>query len=393
MKTKILLAFVLVTLMISCSTEFSDEPYLVGAPETFDALMDQGWSAFETENYELAVESFAAAAERKATLPEVYLGRGWSNIRNLSLEAGRDDLGSAIAFAFLDTLNEQQIILDSKSGLAGIALIEGNYEQAIAYVDDILDSHSSYKFEHDSLKVNSTSMKRIRATASYYVGGYADAFQEVLDLGIIMENVILESPISGDVSAFAVVDSGMSLPDGGVLSANSLKVTALSHGLEANDFIVLDGLDDGGVATLTDVVENYTKASGWKIRTILDGDNFILTTIDSATAANLGSIGLSEAKFYEGTGVAMESDDSGLDGVHKIGIYGERQLVQVNSVTALIDDGATYRMHSIDEGGTEFEIFRNPVFDVNQRVAVEYYHTDDFGLFLSELIELVSNVQ
>jgi len=391
MKTKILLAIGLVALMLSCSTEFSDDDFLVEPPESFDDLMAQGWSAFETENYGIAVETFAAAAERKATLPEVYLGLGWSNIRDLNLENGRIYLGSAISFAFLDAENGAQIILDSQSGLAGIALVEGNYDMAIDYIDQVLSVAPAYVFSHDP-SVNLEALKRIRMTAAYFQGDYADAFQEVLDLGLTMDNVSHETPVSGSMTAVTVVDSGTTLAGLGELTANWVKVTAAGHGLESGDYAVLAGLSDGGDTTLTALVDNLTRNSGWKITQIVDADNFLAMSVDSANAALVSSITVSNGKYFEGTGVAGATDASGLNGVLGVSVYDGRQLIHVNSVSALVDDGADYSVTSIQEGDNDFQIFGNPVFEVGQRVAVDYYHTENFGLFLSELIDLVSNI-
>ena len=391
MNTKILLAIVLVALMMSCSTEFSDDDFLVGPPESFDDLMSQGWSAFETENYGIAVETFAAAAERKATLPEVYLGLGWSNIRDLNLENGRIYLGSAISFAFLDVENGAQIILDAQSGLAGIALAEGDYDSAIDYVDQVLSSQPAYVFSHDT-RVDLDALKRIRMTAAYFQGDYADAFQEIVDLGIAMDNVSHEMPVSGSMTTVTVVDSGTTLAGIGELTANWVKVTASGHGLVAGDYTVLSGLSDGGDANLTTLVGSLTRSSGWKLTHIVDADNFLVSSVSNDDAALISSITVSSGKYFEGTGVAVATDGSGMSGVIGVNVYNGRQLVHVNSVSALVDDGAVYSVNSVEEGGTGIEIFGNPVFEVGQRVAVDYYHTDNFGLFLSELIELVSNI-
>jgi len=392
MKTKILFSLVLIALLMSCAKEFSDNDYLVQAPESFDALMAQGWLAFETRHYDIAVETFAAAAERKATLPEVYLGLGWSSMRNLNLENGRVYLGSAISFAFLDAANEAQIIRDAQSGLAGIALIEAEYETAITYVDGILEADPNYTFSHDT-SINPSALKRIRMTATYYQGDYSDAFQEVLDLGLSLSSVIRETPSSGNVTALAVVDSGTTMSSGVKLTSDWLKVTASAHGLKADDYVVFSGFSDGGNPNLTAFVGTVTRATGWKLKYIIDADNYLVTAVNPAIASLVSSITLSNAKYFEGTGIAVATPGSTLDGILQINIYNDRQLIQVNSVSALVDDGASYSVTDIDEGGNQLHVFGNPVFSAGQRVAVDYYHTPNFALFLSELIDLVSTIQ
>lgn len=392
MKTKILLASVLVALVMSCSTEFSDDDFLTGPPESFDDLMAQGWSAFETGNYSVAVETFSAAAERKATLPEVYLGLGWSNIRDLNLENGRIYLGSAISFAFLDTVHGPQITLDSKCGLAGIALAEGNFDLAIDYVDQVLNASASYEFNHDS-SVNPEALKRLRMTAEYYRGDYANAFQEILDLGLSMENVTRETPSQGSITSLAVVDSGFIPVAGDTLKVPWLKINAPSHGLEVGDFYVVSGISDDGDASLTALVEKISKQGGWRVKYLLAGGDILVTALSPAEAALVNSINSSSAMFIEGTGLVTRLDDSSLTGIAQISVYSGRQLVYINTVTALTDNGAPYSITDIDEGGTQFNVFGNPVFSDGQRVSVDYYHTDDFGLFLTELLDLVSTIE
>ncbi len=391
MKTKILLPIVLIALMVGCSTDFSDDDYLAAPPESFDALMAQGWSAFETENYAIAVETFAAAAERKATLPEVYLGLGWSNIRDLNLENGRIYLGSAISFAFLDTENGEQIILDSKSGLAGIALAEGDYDLAIDYVEEVLSAAPDYAFNHDS-NVNLEALKKIRMTAEYYRGDYANAFEEILALGITMENVIRETPDQGSISGLATVDSGFVPVAGDTLTSSWLKIAAPGHDLNVGDYYVITGLGDNGDASLTPLVNKLSNTAGWRVKYLLSGDEILVTSLGAAEAASVSSISLSSPMYIEGTGVATLLDGSALNGVMQVSVYTGRQLVYINSVTTMVPDGAGYSLEQIDEGGTTFQVFGNPLFSNGQRVNVDYYHTDDFGLFLTELIDLVNNV-
>ncbi len=392
MKTKILLSFVLIALLMSCAKEFSDNDYLVQPPESFDALMAQGWSAFETQHYAVAVETFSAAAERKATLPEVYLGLGWSSIRALNLENGKVYLGSAISFAFLDPTNEDQFIRDAQSGLAGIALIEGDYTKAIDYVDGIIEADPNYTFSHDS-SINPTALKRIRMIAAYYQGDYSHAFQEILDLGLSLSSVIRETPVSGNISALSVVDSGTTMPSGVNLTSAWLKITSPAHGFDTDDYVVLSGLSDGGDPDLTAFVGTVTRVSGWKLKYILDADNYLVTAVNSAQTSLVSSIALSNAKYFEGTGIAVATTGSALNGILEIQVYPSRQLIQVNSVSALVEDGASYSVTDIDEGGYRLQVFGNPIFSAGQRVAVDYYHTPNFALFLSELIDLVSTIQ
>jgi len=283
-------------------------------------------------------------------------------------------------------------VLDAQSGLAGIALIEGDYETAIDLVDVIIAADPEYTFVHDT-SINPSALKRIRMTAAYYQGDYAHAFQEILDLGLTLSSVVRETPISGDITVISHVDSGYVPVAGDTLSTAWTKIVAPGHGLEAGDYVVHSGLGDGGDPNLTGFVESLTRAAGWKLKYIIDGDSYLVSAIDSAQASLVNLVMLSNAKYFEGTGIAVATTDSELSGILQIDIYNNRQLIQVNSVSALVDDGASYSVTDIDEGGYRLQVFGNPVFTAGQRVAVDYYHTPNFALFLSELIDLVSTIQ
>jgi tetratricopeptide (TPR) repeat protein len=393
MKMKILVSLILVALMLGCAREFSDNAdYLTEPPESFEDLMIQGWAAFESEHYATAIETFAAAAERKATLPEVYLGLGWSNIRDLNLEDGRIYLGSAISFAFLDAEHGAGIALDAQAGLAGIALMEGEYDQAISYVSAIIATDPAYEFSHDT-EINLNALKRIRMIAAYYQGAYADAFQEVLELGLDMSSVIRETPATGSVTALTVVDSGFVIAPGDTLSSPWLSISAPGHNLELSDYVVLSGFSDNGDTLLTPLVTSFTRNNGWKIKYRLDDDTFLLSALSMTDASLVSSISLVNTQYFEATGQAVATPGSDLNGLLNISVYSDRQLIHVNTVAAVIDNEASYSVNNIDEGHNQFQIFGNPVFTTGQRVSVDYYYTDNFGIFLSELIDLVSTLE
>lgn len=388
---KIFLSVILAALMIGCASEFSDNAdYLTEAPESYNDLMLQGWTAFESENYNAAITAFSAAAERNATLPGVYLGLGWANIRALNLEEGRIYLGSASAFAFLDAANSAAIELDVKAGLAGIALAEHNYEDAVSYVDAVLAEDASYAFTYDS-EVDASALKRIRMLSSFYLGEYTAAFKEAMDNGLTLPNVMQETPASASITGITVVDSGSTV-EGKLLTTPWVKVSALGHSIEVNDYVVLAGISDGGDPTLTDLVEKLSQGAGYQVQYILDADNFLLTAINTTEAGLVPSISASSAMAYEGSGIAVETSGADLNGLINVDIYAGRQLIAVNSVAQPGGSAANYEITEIDAGNTQFQVFGNPVFTAGHRVSVDYYYTDNFGEFLSSLVEMVNNI-
>jgi len=393
MKMKILVLVILAALMIGCASEFSegdDVSYLTEAPTSYADLMDQGWAAFEAENYTTALSAFSAAAERNATLPGVYLGLGWANLRALNLEEGRIYLGSASAFAFLDADNAEEIVLDVKAGLAGIALAEHDYELAVTYANEVLAEDSAYEFQYDT-GVNAAALKRIRMLSSFYLGDYTAAFEEALANGLSLTHAVHEVPASGTVSTLSVAASGTTVGSD-VLSSDWLQVSAPGHSLSVDDYVVLTGVSDGGDANLTDLVEMVTKGAGFRVQHVLDSDNFLLTRLDSAQASVAGSSLATSAMFYEGNGLVAETAGSGLNGVIGVDVYSGRQLIAVNSVAKPGGSTTNYDITEVDAGNSHFQVFGNPVFTAGHRVSADYYYTYNFGEFLSQLVDLVSDI-
>lgn len=283
MKTKISIIAVLILLIMGCTGKVSNDAFLAQPPEYYNALLQDGWTSFEAGRYSQAVEEFSLAAEREATMPEVYLGLGWSSYRNNALENGRSYFGSAIAFSFLDTTSGDSIVIESTAGLAGIALAAGEYEDAISYVDEVLTGDPAFAFTHDAT-VNTDALKRIKAIASYYLGDFATAYQQVLDLDLTVIGVI---PVL------------------------------------ANGF-------NNAVATAT------------------------------------------------GT--------TSFDGIATVKVPVSHKLVLVSSVAT---QNTTYEIKSVADGGNTFSVFGNPALAAGDSVRADYYYTNDFGKFLSDLVAII----
>lgn len=188
MKTKISIIAITTLLIAGCTEKISNDSFLSQPSEYYNALVQEGWTSFEAGRYSQAVDAFSSAAEREATLPEVYLGLGWSSFRNNAQENGRSYFGSAIAYAFLDTVKGPMVVIEATAGLAGIALAIGEYENAISYVDEVLTNEPAFTFSHDN-SVNYRALKKIKAISAYYLGDFATAYQQVLDLNLSFSGV------------------------------------------------------------------------------------------------------------------------------------------------------------------------------------------------------------
>ncbi len=244
MKLKIALVTTVVLLMVGCTEKFSNDKFLSQPPEAYQSLMNTGWSDFSSGDYAGAYAAFSTAAEREATLPEVYLGLGWSATRNLDLEEGQTFLGSAISFAFLDPLKGDSIIVASKAGLAGIALATGEYQDARDYVDEVLSADPNFAFSHDT-RVNKAALKKIKATAAYYQGDFAEAFQQVLDLELTISGVTYVDP-AGAMNAVVHATNTTGF-DGiaNVTVASGQQLVLVTSAVSANATYEIYSIDEG----------------------------------------------------------------------------------------------------------------------------------------------------
>ena len=183
--------------LFSCEEKYSDDDFLFAPPVTYDQLVEEGWSYFQTGDFDTSIESFIMASERDATQPEVYLGLGWSYARNIELIKSISNFQKALSFAFFAPDNETQILAESLVGLALVSLASGNYNECIDYVDQALLLDPDFAFSKDA-SVNAQSLKLSQAESYYYLEEIQPCFNILHDLGANIDNV-------SDTTAFGVV--------------------------------------------------------------------------------------------------------------------------------------------------------------------------------------------
>ncbi len=183
--------------LFSCEEKYSDDDFLFAPPVTYDQLVEEGWSYFQTGDFDTSIESFIMASERDATQPEVYLGLGWSYARNIELIKSISNFQKALSFAFFAPDNETQILAESLVGLALVSLASGNYNECIDYVGQALLLDPDFAFSKDA-SVNAQSLKLSQAESYYYLEEIQPCFNILHDLGANIDNV-------SDTTAFGVV--------------------------------------------------------------------------------------------------------------------------------------------------------------------------------------------
>ena len=175
-------------LLFSCSEKLSDDDFLFELPEKYDALIETGWTHFQSGMYEEAIDAFSRASERNAIEPEVYLGLGWSYARNLELVKGENNLQKAVAFAVFDSIRADIITAESLVGVGLIKLAIGQYNECVMYINQVLGADELFVFSMDP-SINSQSLNISKAKSHYYLGEIEQSYLILQDLGIEIDYV------------------------------------------------------------------------------------------------------------------------------------------------------------------------------------------------------------
>ena len=133
--------------------------------DTVDSLIAEGWELYLQGQYQDALIKFEGATERDAANIESYIGRGWTNIRLNYFNQAKLELNMAINLS--SEISDSISIADGYAGLYQIAVsdrfiletdptldptseeIDLVTNDAIYFVENILDYSPNYKTEHD----------------------------------------------------------------------------------------------------------------------------------------------------------------------------------------------------------------------------------------------------
>ena len=164
---KLILVIWLAGLAILAAACGGDDEDIGTLPLTDQQLLDQGWSAFASAQYDQALASFDELVDRGALLAEAHSGRGWSYARsNLPSEAA----------AALDSASAQQPAGD----------LADEIQAGYAFVHDALDRHADclaatdqvsegWIFAHDA----AVDYDDLIVLRYYALGQFAESLAEV----------------------------------------------------------------------------------------------------------------------------------------------------------------------------------------------------------------------
>lgn len=113
-------------------------------PPTATVLLEEAWQQFQSQEYDMAAETFKAAKDRDALQAEAFLGLGWtlSKLQNYT---------NAISnFRIMQSISKDEgLMLDSYAGLAVCFAAQGDDAATIENGLMVLEKSPSYSFSKD----------------------------------------------------------------------------------------------------------------------------------------------------------------------------------------------------------------------------------------------------
>lgn len=136
----------------------------------------EGWSHFDSGNYEDALQSFRRALESDSLYSEAWCGSGWAGLRVGEREQARADLEKCM------TLDND--CWEAEVGLAVVLSSLGEKESCVAACLEILEAlGDDFEFEHDP-EVTSEDLRVL----------LAESYLQLLELDLALEQVRLLDP-------------------------------------------------------------------------------------------------------------------------------------------------------------------------------------------------------
>lgn len=111
-------------------------------PQDPVTLTRQGWTAYETLDWELAADLFQQAIDAGATSTEAFSGAGWTAFQR----GGHNAEARSFWTEGLD--GKTGAVNDIHMGLAVLSMLESDFSGAVDHFTLVIDSNPSYRFIH-----------------------------------------------------------------------------------------------------------------------------------------------------------------------------------------------------------------------------------------------------
>ena len=176
MKSFITISIIAVLGCAGCSKDGSSGPEQKLSDTEYIAL---GWSDFEAQRFESAVNNFTQAYNQASTplvRGDALNGRGWSYAYKRDLIKSSGDLVFANSFNGISPV----ALNDVRAGAAFVLYSLNDFSSSITYSSAVLTDNPSYTFSHD-VKVTAKRL-RLLLVQSYYANGQFSSAASQMDI-------------------------------------------------------------------------------------------------------------------------------------------------------------------------------------------------------------------
>ena len=167
LKTNMFALLIIALVLYGCpSSDSSVDP----PAETYDDLINKGWSEFSDKDYIVAIEKFNAAKSMKPDNFEAYNGLGWAYFKN-------DQLTNSIQEFSLGSQKEGSSA-DTKAGWAFVLNADKKYADSNIKIDSTLSSDSNWTFSQ-GLGLDKNDLLVLRAENFFLLGIFEESLNAV----------------------------------------------------------------------------------------------------------------------------------------------------------------------------------------------------------------------
>lgn len=167
LKTNIIALLIIALVLCGCpSSDSSVEPHA----ETYDDLINKGWTEFSDKDYIVAIEKFNAAKSLEPNNFKAYSGLGWTYLKN-------DQLTNSIQ-EFSIGAQKEGSGADIKAGWAFVLNADKKYADSNIKIDSTLSSDSNWTFSQ-GLGLDKNDLFVLRAENFFLLGNFEESLNAV----------------------------------------------------------------------------------------------------------------------------------------------------------------------------------------------------------------------
>ncbi|MFQ5636369.1 MAG: tetratricopeptide repeat protein [bacterium] len=133
-------------------------------------LVDEGWAAFESGNFQRAAVKFDSAKTLDSIFAEAYNGAGWAHGRLTEFEQASEDFKVAVGL--------KESLIEAHAGASFAYHAANRFEQSISEALFTLEAEPHFIFSHDTT-VDSMDIRVTLALSYFSIADFANAAEQM----------------------------------------------------------------------------------------------------------------------------------------------------------------------------------------------------------------------